>query len=72
MKKGKHTMRAVLGIVCYAVGGGLFCYADIFPSNLPADAPYPTEQVRLMGILATIFILLGVSFFAWYHSGRKK
>ena len=72
MKKGKHTVRAVLGVVCYAVGGGLFCYADIFPSYRPADAPYPTEQVRLMGILATIFILLGVAFFTWWHLGRKK
>ena len=72
MKKGKHTVRAVLGFVCYAVGGGLFCYADIFPSYRPSDAPYPTEQVRQIGVLATIFILLGVAFFMWYHSGRKK
>ena len=72
MKKGTHPVRAVLAVVCYAVGGGLFCYADILPSNLPADAPYPTEQVRLMGILATIFILLGCAFFVWYRSGRKK
>lgn len=72
MKKGKHTLRAALGILCFAVGGGLFCYADIFPSYRPADAPYPMQQVRLLGTLATVIILLGVSFFAWYHSGRKK
>ena len=66
------TVWAILGGVCYAVGGGLFCCADILPSYRPADAPYPTEWVRVMGVLATICILLGIAFFIWYHSGRKK
>lgn len=72
MKKGKRSAGLILGGVCYVVGGGLMCCADILPSYRPASAPYPEEWVKLMVFLGIICFILGYVFIVWWKLGRRK
>lgn len=72
MKKGKRPAGLALGGVCYAVGCGLICCADIFPSYRLANAPYPEGRVNLIFFLGMICFALGTVFLVWWSLGRRK